>query len=172
MKIILIAAITINGKIAKYVGHNVDWTSKEDKQFFRNETKNAGVVIFGSTTYRAIGRPMPDRLNIVLTRNTASFADKEKYGLLEFTSDTPKAIVAALAHRGFTSVIIGGGSEIYSLFLQAGLIDEIYLTIAPKIFGRGVHIFGEMELDHLPLELTEVKRLGDDEVLVKYKVLS
>ena len=171
MKTVLIAAITIDGKIAKYPGHNVDWTSKEDKQFFRAETKKAGAVIFGSTTYRAIGRPMPDRLNIVMTRNPADFANEENAGLLEFTSNAPEKILAALGAREFSTVVIGGGSEIYSLFLQAGLIDEICLTIAPKIFGKGVSLFKEIEIDKIELELIEVRKLGEGEVLVRYKLL-
>ncbi len=170
MKIILIAAITINGKIAKYKGHTVDWTSKKDKQFFRDETKKAGVVIFGSTTYRAIGRPMPDRLNIVMTRNLVSFSDQWKKGLLEFTNESPNVIVASLKKHGFKSMVIGGGSEIYSLFLQNGLIDEIYLTVAPRIFGKGVNLFSEIDIADLKLELFDVSRLDQGEVLLKYRV--
>lgn len=170
MKIILIAAITIDGKIAKYPGHTVDWTSKKDKQFFRGETEKAGVVIFGSTTYKAIGRPMPNRLNIVMTRNPARFSDQKKKGLLEFTSESTKSLIASLQKRGFKNVVVGGGSEIYSLFLQKGLINEIYLTVAPIIFGKGVNLFAEIDMADLKLELFDVSRLGNEEVLLKYRV--
>jgi dihydrofolate reductase len=171
MKIILIAAITIDGKIAKYSGHTVDWTSKKDKQFFRDETKKAGVVIFGSTTYRAIGRPMPQRLNIIMTRNPNRFSDEEEKGLIEFTNESPHAIIARLTTQGYETAVIGGGSEIYSLFLKSRLINEIYLTIAPRIFGQGVNLFSEIDLDDLTLELFDVSRLGAGEVLLKYHIL-
>jgi dihydrofolate reductase len=171
IKKILIAAITLDGKIAKSADHDVDWTSKEDKAFFRDETKKAGVVIFGSSTYKAIGRPMPDRLNIIMTRHPEDYADKEKEGLLEFTTDDPQTILEKLAKRGFNKVVIGGGSAIYSLFLEKKLIDEIYLTIAPKIFGKGVDLFKEMDIENVGLELLEVGKLGNGgEVLMKYKL--
>jgi len=170
MKKILIAAITIDGKIAKHRHHNVDWTSQLDKQFFRSETKGARVVIFGSNTYKAMGGPMPDPLNIVITREPKKFDSQQQSNHLEFTSDLPKVILDSLKKRGYTKVIIGGGSAIYSLFLKEKLVDEIYLTIAPKIFGAGVNLFKDVEIDEVDLELMEVGRLGQGEVLLKYKV--
>jgi dihydrofolate reductase len=170
MKKILIAAITLDGKIAQHKRHNVNWTSRLDKQFFRAETKKAGVVVFGANTYKAIGGPMPDSLNIVMTREPKKFASQQQPNHLEFTSDSPRGILDNLRTRGYTKVIIGGGAVIYSLFLQAGLIDEIYLTIAPKIFGRGINLFKDVKIKDIDLELMEVGRLGKGEILLKYKI--
>lgn len=169
MKTALIAAVTLDGKIAKSAYHNVNWTSKEDKRFFRKETQKAGAVIFGSNTYEAIGKPMPKCLNIIMTRQPQKYASKEQKNIIEFTSGSPQAILNNLTKRGFKKIVIGGGSAIYSLFLQAGLIDEIYLTIAPKIFGKGVSLFQEVDISELDWKLTKVSRSGEGEVLLSYK---
>lgn len=171
MKKIIIAAVTADGKIAKNSKHNVDWTSKEDKDLFRSETKKAGVVIFGSKTYGAMGKELPGRLNIIMTKNPKKYSDKEKKEVLEFTSKSPKAILDNLAKRGYNKVIIGGGSDIYSLFLQSKLVDEIYLTIVPKIFGKGINLFKDMNIKEMNLELVGVEKTGGNgEVLIKYKL--
>lgn len=170
MKTVLIAAVTLDGKIAKSAYHNVNWTSKEDKQFFRKETRKAGAVIFGSNTYKAIGKPMPRCLNIIMTRQPQKYASKEQKNIIEFTSDAPKEILSNLTKRGFKKAIIGGGSAIYSLFLQANLIEEIYLTVAPKIFGKGISLFQDVEIDEVNWRLIDVGKLGEGEVLMKYKL--
>lgn len=170
MRTVLIAAITLDGKIAKHEAHAVDWTSKEDKRFFKEETEKAGVVIVGSRTYQMLGKPLKNRLTVVMTRSPHRYQERETSNVLEFKNAPPRAILDELEKRGFERAIIGGGAEIYSLFLSEGLVDELYLTIAPKIFGSGVNLFGEIELDHQSLTLTEIKRLGSDEVLVKYTI--
>lgn len=171
LKKIIIAAITLDGKIAKNSDHNADWTSKEDKKIFRTETKKAGVVIFGSKTYETIGRPLPDRLNIIMTREPKKYIEKQKKNFLEFTSDSPPTILNNLMKRGYNNVVIGGGNGIYSLFLQMKLVDEICLTIAPKIFGQGISLFKDIDIDETDLKLISVKKINKQgEILVKYKL--
>ena len=165
---ILIAAVTLDGKIAKDGQHNNNWTSKEDKRFFRQQVQKTGAVIFGAGTYQAMGRAMPGVLNIIITRQPSKYQDQPDK--VEFTNQPPKIILDKLVKRGYTQVIIAGGQAIYSLFLQAGLVDEIYLTIAPKIFGRGLNLFKELGDLDLNFKLLTVSPLGPGEVLVKYKL--
>ena len=47
MKVILLAALTLDGKLARNSAHFVDWTSREDKKLFFQTTKRAGVLIIG-----------------------------------------------------------------------------------------------------------------------------
>lgn len=173
MKTILIAAITLDGKIAKEAGHNNNWTSKTDKEFFRSEVKKAGAVVFGAGTYQTMGRrAMPGALNIIITRTPARYQKHSITGRLEFTADSPQTIIDKLENKGIRCLIIAGGQSIYSLFLQAGLAQEIYLTLAPKIFGRGLNLFKEIGDLDLTLELLSVHRLDAGEVLLKYKMKS
>jgi dihydrofolate reductase len=169
MQKVIIAAVTLDGKIAKSKNHNVDWTSKEDKQFFRQEVQKAGVVIFGANTYQTMGKVMPGVLNIIMTREPQKFIDQYKSNLLEFTCDPPRVLLNHLQAKGYEKVVIAGGSTIYSLFLKEDLVDEIYLTIAPKIFGFGMPLFTDMRIEESSWELMEVRQLAKGEVLVRYK---
>ncbi|EKD47292.1 MAG: Bifunctional deaminase-reductase protein, partial [uncultured bacterium] len=136
MNILLIAAISADGRIAKSADQLANWTSKEDKRFFVDKTKEAGALIMGRKTYDTIGRPLPNRLNIIMSRE----ADESKNigGLLEYSSKSPCELIDELEHRGFESIVIGGGTSIYSLFLKEGLVTDLYLTVESILFGSGV----------------------------------
>lgn len=160
-------AITLDGKIAKSPDHAATWTSKADKKVFVEETKKAGVIVMGETTYQTIGKPLPGRLNVIMSLLPEK--NKNIPGILEFTNTPPKELLAKLESRGFSSVIIGGGATINGLFLKENLIDEIWLTIEPKIFGEGLSLFKGAEVD-LDLELIEVKNLDKNVIQVRYEV--
>lgn len=168
MKLVLMMAITLDGKIAKHSTQLADWTSQADKKIFVEETKNAGVIIMGKTTYETIGRPLPGRLNIVLDKNPDT--SQNIAGSLEYTNLPPQELLTDLAKRGFEKVILGGGATINGLFLKENLIDEIWLTIEPKIFGEGLSLFKDADVD-LELELLEVRNLDKNVIQVRYKVI-
>jgi dihydrofolate reductase len=161
----------MDGKIALHGNHNVDWTSKKDKNFFRSQTQRAGVVIFGANTYRAMGKPMPNRLNVIMTRNPGLYRKKQVPDLLEFTDDSARLILDKLQKRGYTTAVIGGGSVIYSLFLKENLIDTIYLTVVPKIFGTGIPLFQKLNIPTKTCALTNIEKLGKGEFLLKYDLI-
>ncbi|MDM8539056.1 dihydrofolate reductase, partial [Desulfobacterales bacterium HSG17] len=62
-------AQTLDGKIAKDADHFPDWTGPEDKKLFVKLTKQAGCLIMGSKTYDTIGRPLPGRKNVIMTKD-------------------------------------------------------------------------------------------------------
>ena len=161
-------AITADGKIAKTADHFANWTSGADKKMFVEKTKAAGVIIMGLTTYQTIGKPLPGRLNIVLTPEP----EKETSipGSLEYTSQTPDEILKNLGIRGYKETIIGGGSTINGLFLKNNLIDEIWITLEPKIFGEGIGLFRGADVN-LNLELIENVQLDKNVVQLKYKII-
>ena len=101
MKLILMMAMTLDGIIAKNSNQLADWTSKADKKAFIAETKKHGVIIMGQTTFETIGRPLPGRLNLILSLEPEKFKDRQQPGILEFVKGTPEEIVAMLQSRGF-----------------------------------------------------------------------
>ena|SRR3989338_9577535 len=169
VKTILVAAMTIDGKIARSKKEITDWTSQEDKRYFKQITVKAGVVIMGRTTFNTLKNPLPHRLNIVITHDPGKYIKREAKNLLEFTDKPPKKIIDNLANRGYSTIVVSGGSTVYSLFLKAGLVDEIHLTVSPRIFGRGIPLF-QNSGKYVKCELVKVDRLGDGEVLVQYKI--
>lgn len=170
MKIIIVMAQTIDGKIAKDAKHGANWTSKADKKAFVEETKKHGVIIMGSSTFDTIGRPLPGLLNLILTSKPEKYQNKEEKGVLEFVSGSPKEIVEILEKRGFNSAALGGGAKTNSAFLKAGLVDEILLTIEPLVFGKGINFTQGTELD-LKLELIEQTKLDENSIQLRYKIL-
>lgn len=168
MKTILLMAITLDGKIAKTASQLADWTSKADKKIFVAETKKAGVIVMGETTYNTIGRPLPGRLNLILSQEPQK---KENIpDSLEFIKAEPKEICAMLEKRGFETVILGGGAMVNGSFLKENLIDEIWLTIEPKIFGEGLPLFNGANVD-ANLELISIEKIADNVLHVRYKII-
>ena len=168
MKVVLMMAITVDGKIAKHTTHTADWTSKADKKIFVEETKKAGAIIMGLTTYETIGRPLPGRLNVVMDFEPDT--SKNIPDLLEFTNSQPKELLAELKNKNFKTVIIGGGATINGLFLKLDLLDELWLTVEPKLFGEGLPLFAKADVD-LDLELLETRQLADNVLQLRYKII-
>lgn len=168
MKTFLIVAVSANGMIAQTAGQqSLDWTSKEDLAFFVSKTKEVGVVILGRKTFEMIGKPLKGRLNMVMTSSTEGKASE--LGVLEYTSADAAEILRDLEARGYKQAAICGGSEIYSLFLREGLVDELYLTVEPVLFGSGVPL--THGFDRLNLELLDTTMLNAQAILLHYRVV-
>ncbi len=166
MKVTLIMALTLDGKIGKSPDHFPDWTGKQDKKLFAELSKQAGVVMMGSKTFDTIGKPLPGRKNVILTRRQNR---KSAWDNLVYTSQDPGNILKELENEGYSEAILAGGALINSLFAREHLIDEIIVTISPKIFGTGLSLFAEAI--NMELELLELHKLGSRQVCLKYRVL-
>lgn len=160
IKAFIIVAMTADGFIAKDAHHAATWTSKEDKKFFVERTKQAGVMVMGQTTYETIGKPMPGRLNIVYSN--------KQYAGVETTTLDPKALLESLESRGYKEVAICGGATIYTIFMKAKLVDTMYITLEPILFGQGMGIFND-SID-AELELRDMKKLSDNVLLLEYGI--
>lgn len=169
MKIILMMAMTVDGKIAKSTNHLANWTSKADKKSFIKESKEAGVIIMGQTTYDTIGKPLPGRLNFVLSQTPDKFQNQS--GLLEYFNGTEQEIIDNLESQGYKKAILGGGAFVNGSFLRAGLVDELLLTVEPKLFGAGLDLFSGDGVD-IDVELIKVNKLDKNVIQLRYKVLN
>jgi len=74
----------------------------------------------------------------------------------EFVSGVEPAIARAREIAGDRYVVIGGGSSIAQQALQAGLVDELHLHVAPVILGAGRTLFGQLGV-RLHLERTRIR---------------
>ncbi len=168
INVILIAAVSADGKIAERADQSsLDWTSKEDTQFFVKRTKEAGVMIMGRKTFETIGKPLKERLIVVMTSSTEGKTSQT--GILEYTTASPKEILEDLTERGYKEAAICGGSSVYAQFLKEGLVDEVFLTIEPVLFGSGVPL--ATDFSRINMTLVDTTRLGDQAVLLHFKVL-
>lgn len=167
MKVVIIVAHTIDGFIARKNTELIDWTSKEDKEMFSAETKKGGVVIMGETTFKTLGRPLKDRLNIVLSLNPEK--EKSIEGSLEFRKISPRKLIAELEAKKFKTVFICGGSYTYTQFLKAKLVDEIWISFEPVIFGKGLSNFSE-SVYNVRCSLIKSIKLNSNSVQLRYKI--
>lgn len=161
MKTFIIAAMSADGYIARDEKHSAFWTGKEDKKRFVELTKRAGVVVMGSHTFTTLPRPLKERVNIVYSKS-------KSFEGAEMTQKPPAELLADLESRGFKEVAICGGSHIYTMFMKAKLVDTLYLTIEPIIFGTGIRLFNEELVNHLKLEACGQTENGA--ILLEYSV--
>jgi dihydrofolate reductase len=166
MKVILMMAQSVDGIVARDKDHFTEWTCSSDKRLFKRITQEAGVLVMGSRTYATIGKPLPGRLNVIFSRHPERLPQGE--GVL-FTRSAPRDLLNDLWARGYKKTILGGGPMINSIFARDRLIDEILVTVSPRIFGSGLTLFAE-PLD-LNLSLISTDRLDHDTVLLHYRVI-
>ena len=116
MEVILIAAVTANGMIARHRHEVVDWSL--DLALFKKQTKGFPVIL-GSNTFDTLAVDLEGREIIVVHRN-----------------DDPVRVINRLkAERCF----IIGGSRTYGRF--APFLTQIYLTFHPLVFADGIPLF-------------------------------
>lgn len=161
----LIMAMTADGKIAKNSTQLANWTSHEDKKLFVEISKQHSVIMMGENTFNTFPKPLPGRLNVVFTKQE----NPEEINEVKWVSGEPEKVLEELEILGYKSALLGGGATLNSLFLKNKLINEIILTVEPKIFGSGLSLFNEdINAD---LELITMEKLNENTIMLKYKVI-
>jgi dihydrofolate reductase len=117
VRISLVVAAARNGVIGQ--GGGIPWRLPDDQRFFRDLTKGHCIVI-GRKTWEEIGRPLPDRKNLVVSRTPRASQDG-----VEFFTDLPAALAWARDH-GFSECYVAGGEGLYREGLD--FAHCVYLT--------------------------------------------
>ena len=150
--IIGIAAVDRKGAIGK--GGKLPWHYSADMKFFR-ETTIGHAVVMGRKTWLTIGKPLKNRLNIVLSRDS----NIEPQESLIVFSDVDS--VLSFNKSLTTDLFVIGGAQVYEAFLayiERWIITEVPLTV------RGADAF--MPKGYLDgFELMESKSIGDNLVV-------
>jgi dihydrofolate reductase len=111
----LIVAMAQNGVIGR--GNALPWRLPRDLQRFKSFTLGKAVLM-GRRTFESIGRPLPGRANLVLTRDRLWHADG-----VEAVRSLEEALMRSGDHAELVAI---GGAEVYRLVLP--LARRIYLT--------------------------------------------
>lgn len=136
IKLNMILAKSKNNVIG--VNNTLPWHLPEDLKMFKETTSNS-VIIMGRKTYESIGRPLPNRCNIVITSKKDSINPKDISAKGEYEKGKAISVTTieeaitkskdAIKIGGYNSnVWITGGAEIYQSFLEKNLVDSIKLT--------------------------------------------
>jgi dihydrofolate reductase len=127
-----IAAMARNRVIG--TGNKLPWHIPEDFKFFKEKTKGH-ILILGRKTFESLGKPLPNRFHIVITRNEGyKFEDPNVQVVNNLNSALELAhMLTTKFHAKFgDEVFVAGGGEIYTQAMD--LVDRIYLTVIEKDF--------------------------------------
>jgi dihydrofolate reductase len=117
----IIVAVAENGVIGN--NNTLPWKLPEDLQNFKRITMGKPVVM-GRKTYESIGRPLPGRTNIVITRNVSFHA--EGVQVVHSIDDALAMASEIAAHAGVGEVMVMGGADIYAATIPRA--DRLYIT--------------------------------------------
>ena len=170
----MIAAQSLDGFITKHDLPGTSFTSAADKKHFASTLGRFDASIMGGETYRVARGIIRPRLSaarrrIVLTRNPSAFAEDAVPGQLEFTDAPAQAVIGDLRSRGHRRCALLGGAQIHRLFLEAGCVDFLEISLEHRIFGGGTP-FVSAAID-VSLTLIRHERIeGSNTLLLTYKV--
>ena len=150
MKVSLIVAVSQNGMIGK--DNDLIWHLPKDMKFFKDTTMGHHVIM-GRKNFESIPhkfRPLPNRTNIVITRQSDYKAEDSIV-----VNSVEESLKVAKSNGENEAFIIGGG-QIYKLAVDAGIADKIYLTKIHHSFD-GDTFFPELSSDWIKTNKIENK---------------
>ncbi|UBX49719.1 type 3 dihydrofolate reductase [Providencia alcalifaciens] len=117
MNISLIAAMAFDQVIG--MENAMPWNLPGDLAWFKRQTLNKPVIM-GRVTYESLGRPLPQRVNIVLSSQAGT-----ETGVI-WVKSVEEALEAAKAVEGADEIMVIGGGKVYQQFLP--IANKLYLT--------------------------------------------
>jgi dihydrofolate reductase len=154
--IIGIVAVDRNGAIGK--GGKLPWHYSADMKFFKQTTIGHACVM-GHKTWLTLKRPLPNRLNIVLTRK----AEIEPHDSVVVAHDIES--VLAMEKDLIRDIYVIGGGQVYDSFLP--FIDKWIVTEVPLSVEGADAFVPQNYLDGF--DLTESKHLDDELIVSVYE---
>ncbi|QQS40093.1 MAG: dihydrofolate reductase [Acidobacteriota bacterium] len=148
-----IVAVSENLAIGK--DGKLPWHYSSDLQFFKKTTLHNAVVM-GSRTWEGIGKPLPQRLNIILSRSSQI---DERPGVLHFRNTES---VMALTEYLNCDLFVIGGDKTYTSFREH--ITRWIVTEVPLVIEDADTFMPEDFLDGFELLITEE---GDEDLTIK-----
>lgn len=143
-RLALIAAVARNGVIGR--DGDLPWRIPADLQFFKTATMGKPMIM-GRRTFESIGKALPGRTNIVVTRSGDFTADD-----VEVAADFDQALTIAARQDAGEVMVIGGG-EIYAAAMARA--DRLYLT--------EVHLDAEGDVHFPQFDLAQWREVSRDD---------
>ncbi len=129
MQLALMVAMAENRVIGR--NNNLPWYLPEDLKYFKKTTMGKPIIM-GRKTYESIGKPLPGRTNIVVTRNANFTADGVR--VVHSLDDAIALATQISIIDGSSEAIVIGGGQIYQAALP--LVETLYVTqVHAKVEG-------------------------------------
>ncbi|MAD96505.1 MAG: diacylglycerol kinase [Flavobacteriaceae bacterium] len=145
----IIAAIGLNNALGK--NNDLIWHLPSDLKRFK-KTTTGFPIIMGRKTFESIGKPLPNRTNVIVTRNPSYTKD----GCEVVTSLKEAIDIVSDQEKSF----IIGGAQIYQQAIEENLVDELDITLVQEEFEADVFF---PEFDKLDWELISRQDFEKDE---------
>ena len=114
----------------------------EDAAYLNEMTARAGAIVVGRTMYEAAahwGDKNPFGMPVFVVTHRPE--EEPDTGEFRFVGGFEEAIDRAREAAGTKDLSIGGGANVIRLGLDAGIVDELHIIVAPVILGGGKHLF-------------------------------
>src|SRR5574344_2664485 len=142
MKLTCVMVMTADGLVTRGDDSPMMWSSQEDKNHFRSLVKNFDVLITGRKTFNQITYK---KEYFILTHNKELFQKTEDH--VHYVNSNAKEIYEMILTKGYKNAGLIGGPETNYLFFKEHLVDDLYITIEPYLFGKGKHFSIDKETD-------------------------
>jgi dihydrofolate reductase len=173
MKIILVFVSTLDGKVTKWDDPDVrKWTSESDQNYFKKLWKDSNLIVMGINTFMATPPKASAKHHFhIMTHKPTEYKSYEVPGRIEFSDESPGQLVSRFENEGFRQMLVVGGPKISASFLREQLADELWLTIEPRIFGKGANLGADERLN-INLRLISCQKVNEQGTLItKYSIL-
>jgi len=152
-KVVLFVASSLDGFIAGTDG-NTDWLFTDGDFGYHEFYDSISTTLMGHNTYKFLLQldyfPYPDKKNYVFTYNER----EPDHNPVTFVTGDVAEFVSNLKLKNEGNIWLIGGGQINSILLNAGLIDEMIISIHPIALGQGIPLFKDKNLNSLPFKLT------------------
>lgn len=159
-RFIAFVAASIDGRISLSSKRLPDWTSKEDWDFFQKSLTRFDAVVVGRNTYETAASQLRKRNTFILSHRPRTLLRK---GTVTFVNPARVSLPKLLSD--YKRIAVLGGGSVYRFMMESGLLDEIFVTIEPLIFGRGKEMF-EGGTRTVSAHLLSVRRLNKSGTLL------
>ncbi len=158
--------------------HTVDWIlmSDEAKALMKDFWKGVDTVVMGRKTYEVAleqysgsgSSGSPGLKTYVMSRSMKP--DPERDQDVEIVSGDAVEFLGNLKEQQGKDIVLMGGGELAKPLLEAGLVDEIGLSLHPVLLGSGIPLFHGLKRQ-INLELLQCDRFRDGCVYVHYRIV-
>lgn len=164
-KLVLYIAVSLDGFIAGE-GESLQWLDSVEGQGdngYADFYKDVDTAVMGRKTYDWIlahsDFPYPGKECYVFSRTSRENTDD-----VTFVSEDAAGFVSRLKAQSEKRIWLVGGGRLLHTLLEAELVDEMILTVAPVVLGKGIPLFYERK-ERTDLALTGMERFGQFAVL-------
>ncbi len=155
-------------------GDAIDWLrwSDDAAKISAESFKGVDTMLLGRKTFEFAqrmggGPPLPAGVSTyVFSRTLTSLPAEAK---AELVSNDAAEFVGGMKSQVGGDILVMGGGELGGVLLEAGLVDEIGLSVHPILLGSGTPVFPKLSR-RLELELIEARQIASECVLLRYRV--